>query len=115
MPETLPTAELYYDGQCPLCSIEMRHLQQHKSASLTLTDIHQASDLNTETKREFLSRLHLRKPDGAMLSGLDASVYAWQQTRFGFLWSWLRWPLVRPIADFVYTKWAKSRFDRLYP
>ena len=114
MADTLHAAELYYDGQCPLCSIEMRHLQQHKRDSLTLTDIHQAADLNQETKRDYLNRLHLRKPDGEMLSGLDASVYAWQQTRFGFLWSWLRWPLIKPVADIIYEKWAKSRFDRLY-
>ena len=114
MADTLHTAELYYDGHCPLCSIEMRHLKQHKRDSLTLTDIHQAAHLNQKTKRDFLTRLHLRKPDGEMLSGLDASVYAWQQTRFGFLWSLLRWPLVKPLADVVYDKWAKRRFDRLY-
>ena len=114
MADTLPTAELYYDGQCPLCSIEMHHLQKLKRDSLTLTDIHLAVDLDPETKRDFLNRLHLRKPDGEILSGLDASVYAWQQTRFGFLWSWLRWPVVKPLADFVYGKWAQRRFDRLY-
>ena len=114
MADTPPTVELYYDGQCPLCSIEMRHLQQLKRDTLILTDIHLATDLNQETKRDFLSRLHLRMPDGEMLSGLDASVYAWQQTRFGFLWSWLRWPIVKPLADFIYDKWAQRRFDRLY-
>ena len=115
MSETSQPAELYFDGSCPLCSIEMRHLKRHKRDSLKLTDIHQATDLTPDTKRDFLSRLHLRKPDGVVLKGLDASVYAWQQTRFGFFWYWLRWPLIKPVADFVYARWAKNRFDRLYP
>ena len=115
MSETLEPAELYFDGQCPLCSIEMRHLQQHKRQSLTLTDIHAVVDLSEAAKRRLLSLLHLRKPNGEFITGLDASVYAWQQTRFGFLWGWLRWPLIKPIADFVYATWAKKRFKRLYP
>ena len=31
---------LYYDGACPLCAREMKHLAKLKRDSLTLVDIH---------------------------------------------------------------------------
>jgi predicted DCC family thiol-disulfide oxidoreductase YuxK len=33
---------LYYDGACPLCAREMKHLAKLKRDSLNLVDIHQA-------------------------------------------------------------------------
>ena len=63
---------------------------------------------------ELLRVLHFETASGESLTGLDATVAAWQPTRIGFLWGWLRWPLIRPVADKVYTRWAASRFNKLY-
>ena len=54
-------ATLYYDGNCPLCNLEMARLERLKSDELQLADIH-ALDANgdrpdTET---LLRTLHLR-------------------------------------------------------
>lgn len=111
MPDTL-----YYDGQCPLCSKEMAKLGTMCGGGLELRDIHQLPASDALPDRDTLLRtLHLRTADGRLLTGIDANVAAWQHTRLGPLWAWLRWPLIKPCADFCYNLWAERRYRRLYP
>ena len=107
---------LYYDGGCPLCTTEMARLGKLCDAGLQLRDIHALEPDPALPDRETLLRnLHLRTADGRLLTGIDANVAAWQHTRLGPLWRWLRWPLIRPIADAAYRLWAERRYRRLYP
>jgi predicted DCC family thiol-disulfide oxidoreductase YuxK len=106
-------AVLYYDGQCPLCAREMQHLRRLKSDALSLVDIH-ALDLDEPIKQARLQILHLELEGGEFITGVDASVGAWRYTRVGWLLAPLRWPLVRPIVDWVYAKWAQRRYEKLY-
>ncbi len=134
------TDTLYYDGQCPLCVKEMDRLRELKSSTLELQDIHALDDLavtealesiggdsqktverapeqvSTTTmpsKTALLKVLHLQR-DGQFITGIDANIAAWQHTRYGWLWRWLSWPIIRPIVEIVYDRWAKWRYDRLY-
>ncbi len=110
------TDTLFYDGRCPLCLKEMQRLGRLKDDTLALRDIHELpSDAAGLPDRETLLRnLHLQRADGALLTGLDANVAAWQHTRFGPAWRWLRWPPVRLLADPLYRAWARWRYRRLY-
>ncbi len=108
------TEKLYYDGTCPLCTAEMKHLRKQADSNLQLIDVH-ASGLSDAESEQRLKLLHLETADGNTLTGLDANVAAWRHTRIGFLWAWLRWPVIREIADAVYNAWATRRFNRLYP
>ncbi len=106
---------LFYDGGCPLCTAEMSKLEKLAGSEMQLVDIHSLpDDARLPPRQVMLERLHLRAANNAMLTGLDANVAAWQHTRIGFLWRWLRWPLVKPCADFVYNRWAARRYRRLY-
>ena len=113
MPSAKPST-LYYDGQCPLCSFEMRHLNRLKTEDLVLQDIHAQLNLADASREQYLKVLHLKRSDGSTLTGLDASVYAWQHTPLGPMMAWLRWPIVKTVADTVYGVWARRRFDRRY-
>jgi predicted DCC family thiol-disulfide oxidoreductase YuxK len=104
---------LYYDGACPLCTAEMKHLRNLADADLNLVDIHELQ-MDAGRREELLRVLHFETVGGKNLTGLDATVAAWQHTRIGFLWRWLRWPVIRAVADKVYARWAVSRFSRLY-
>ncbi len=122
MPDTL-----YYDGQCPLCVKEMDRLRRLKGSSLSLCDIHEldyqrdhapggdtTGQPSGRPDRDTLLRvLHLER-DGVFLTGVDANVAAWQHTRFGWLWRWMTWPVIRPMVERVYDRWARWRYDRLY-
>ena len=105
---------LYYDGACPLCAREMKHLAKLKRDGLDLVDIHQ-TDITHEmpSKEDLLLTLHLKRGDEWVI-GADANVAAWQHTQFGMLWTWLRWPIIKQIVDPVYAFWAKRRYDGLY-
>ena len=105
---------LYYDGACPLCTREMKHLAKLKQGSLALVDIHtiEITD-DMPSKEDLLLNLHLKRGD-SWIVGADANVAAWQHTRIGVLWSWLRWPGIRQLIDPLYAFWAKRRYEGLY-
>jgi predicted DCC family thiol-disulfide oxidoreductase YuxK len=108
-------ATLYYDGQCPLCTKEMDRLEKLKDQDLQLADIHTlASDQDLPDKDTLLRTLHLRLPDGRLLTGADANVAAWQHTRHGAWFRWMRWPIVSSVVDRLYDAWARRRYNRLY-
>ena len=104
---------LYYDGQCPLCSAEMSRLSAHISASLKLVDIHQV-EMDEPTKHRMLKVLHLETADGTFKTGIEANIAAWEHTRWGVAWRWLRLPVIRWFAGIVYNAWAENRYSRLY-
>jgi len=111
------TDTLFYDGRCSLCTREIARLDGLRDRSLELCDIHslEAPLAAGEPSRDALLRtLHLRTGDGRWLTGADANVAAWRHTRYGWLWGWLRWPLLRHLVDPVYDRWAAWRYRRLY-
>jgi predicted DCC family thiol-disulfide oxidoreductase YuxK len=108
------TDVLYFDGQCPLCTAEMDRLGKLADSGLVLRDIHELRDDTLPCRDDMLRTLHLRTAEGELLTGIEANVAAWQHTRMGLFWRWLRWPLVRPIAEKVYGRWALWRYQRLY-
>ena len=118
MENTTPTetqATLYYDGNCSLCNREMARLAAVKEDGLRLQDIHTISDYQALPDRDTLLRnLHLKTAEGEILTGVDANVVAWQGTRPGRLLGWMRWPLVKPVANAFYRLWALWRYRRLY-
>lgn len=110
-----PEATLYYDGHCPLCRREMARLGEHRPDQLRLVDIHELGETADLPGRDTLLRtLHLQLSDGQLLTGVDANVTAWRYAGRGNWLAWLRWPLVRPLADLCYGFWARWRYRRLY-
>ncbi len=108
-------ATLFYDGQCSLCAGEIKRLGRLQQGSLALQDIHALNTTESLPDQDTLLRtLHLRTKDGHWLTGADANVEAWQHTRHGWLWRWLRWPLIASIVDVFYAPWARWRYRRLY-
>lgn len=104
---------LYYDGQCPLCKTEIDHLSKIAGDELALENIHNENSSH-KSKKELLQTLHFKTDDGRWLTGLDATVAAWSHTRWAGVFAALRWPLIKPIADWVYKIWAKRRFAKRY-
>ena len=106
---------LFYDGRCPLCMKEIARLEALGDSSLQLSDIHVLEpDHDLPDRDTLLRQLHLRTADNRLLTGLDANVAVWQHNRHGFLLRWLRWPVIRQIADALYDRWAMWRYRRLY-
>lgn len=113
-PKNSEETVLYYDGACGLCSREMATLRKLANKELRLQDIHALSkDEQNELppKKDLLTLLHAGTSDGRWVVGADANVLAWQYTRFGKMFKWLRWPFIRSVVDFIYGKWAVRRYE----
>jgi predicted DCC family thiol-disulfide oxidoreductase YuxK len=111
-PESV-TLRIYYDGLCPLCLREMQHLQRlDREQRLDLQDINAADFVERFPHIDRLQAdriLHGELADGRLLYGLDVTVMAWRLVGRGRWVSFLRWPLVRPVADRVYLFFARHR------
>jgi predicted DCC family thiol-disulfide oxidoreductase YuxK len=107
------TLRIYYDGLCPLCVNEMRHLERlDQGRKLDLQDI-SAADFSERFPHidpiQADRILHGELEDGTLIYGLDVTVLAWRLAGRGRWVAFLRWPLVQPVADRVYLFFARHR------
>jgi predicted DCC family thiol-disulfide oxidoreductase YuxK len=97
---------VYYDGACPLCSIEIRHYAGQAGAErLCFVD---ASASGAETgpglpRADAMKRFHVRQADGRLLSGAAAFIAIWERLP---AWRWAarlaRLPGVTAVLEFAY-------------
>lgn len=103
---------VYYDGQCPLCSKEIAHLQ-NKVCPLEFVDAHSDAPL-PQHKAQLLEQLHVVTSTGQTLVGLDANIFMWRNSRNAWLATFFSLPVVYFVAKRVYALWAKKRYQKMY-
>lgn len=106
---------VYFDGGCPVCRSEIRTYRQADAAGqVAWVDLSQCaeSDLGLALSRsQALARLHVRLPDGKLLSGARAFVAIWSRLP---AWRWLaRLASVPGVIQLM--EWAYVAFLRLRP
>lgn len=104
---------VFYDGSCPLCAAEMKQL--------AAADREEHVELQDISQPDFTERFPHIDPvqadrilqgetgDGRQLYGLDVTARAWSLAGRGWRVNWLRWPVIRPVADRVYLFFARHR------
>lgn len=104
---------VFYDGLCPLCLTEINHLRRlDKSSALDLQDINAADFAQRFPHIDRVAAdkmLHGERPDGTLIYGLDVTCEAWHVVGKGHWFAFLRWPLIRPVADLAYRFFARHR------
>ena len=117
---TTPSPELivFYDGNCPLCLFEMRHLMRlNTEGKLGFEDI-MAADFTQRFPMldwpALNNRIHAMRSDGSLIDGLDVTYLAWKLVGKGWLYAPLRWPFFKPIADWCYVRFARHRYKISY-
>ena len=105
--------KIFYDGGCPLCLAEMKHLfKLDQQKKIELVDIHQDEFENKYPhiiREEADKILHGELADGTILLGLDVTHKAWSLVGKGKWTAILRLPFVSFIADFAYLQFARHR------
>jgi predicted DCC family thiol-disulfide oxidoreductase YuxK len=104
---------IFYDGGCPLCVSEMRHLcRLDIDQKIAVQDIHE---------KDFSQRfphvdpvhadliLHGQLANGKMIYALDVTYEAWALVGKRHWVAILRWPLVKQVSHWVYLFFAKHR------
>ena len=106
------TLTIYYDGNCPLCSLEMQKLKRYDSKGLIiLENLHQESfetlfpHVNIDKAMAILHGQY----QGKMLLALDVTHRAWTLVGRGALVAPLQFPIIKQIAHASYLLLAKYR------
>lgn len=109
---------IFYDSQCPLCAAEMAKLSRcDKAGVIELADL---ADVNFAERyphidAQYANQILQGETDkGEILQGLDVTYLAWSLVGKKHYVAPLHWPMVRPVADFIYLKFAKHRHKVSY-
>lgn len=85
-----PPPTVYFDGGCPVCSREVAMYRRQPGAdAVQWVDVANCGvcDLGADLTREAaMARLHLRRPDGSLVSGAQAFTSLWRVLP---RWAWL--------------------------
>jgi predicted DCC family thiol-disulfide oxidoreductase YuxK len=104
---------IFYDGYCPLCSIEMNKLKQlDKQQNISFVDIQEPSFSTQYPHLDWQAldaRIHGYLADGSLITGLDVTYLAWKLVGKGWVYAPLRWPVISWFADIAYNIFAKHR------
>ena len=105
---------IFYDGGCPLCVAEMRHLKKLDTAgNIAFENIYEADFCErfpTINQQQADRILHGQTGDGDMLFGLDVTYRAWVLVGKRKWVAILRWPLIKGLADIGYLFFARYRY-----
>ncbi|ROQ30642.1 thiol-disulfide oxidoreductase DCC family protein [Gallaecimonas pentaromativorans] len=109
----MPTLILFFDGYCPLCVNEVRHLRRlDRRGALRFEDIQHPDFAKhwPQIDKTEASRILLGLDNGTLIKGLDVTHRAWSLVGRGWLTAPLRWPLLRGLADRLYLWFAANRY-----
>lgn len=111
IPETLT---VLYDGDCPLCQREIRHVKglsdRNGHCGLAFIDVSSDGGCAPDEKAALLARFHVQKADGSRLSGAEAFVAMWSRLPGWRVLAWIaRRPGMLPVFEMAYRFFLKIR------
>jgi predicted DCC family thiol-disulfide oxidoreductase YuxK len=103
-----------YDGECPLCSREIRFLERldRGRGRIEFADIAEPSFDPAAyglDSRALMARIHGALPDGTVVEGVEVFRRAYAAVGLGWLVAPTRWPGLRRLADLAYQFFARNR------
>jgi apolipoprotein D and lipocalin family protein len=103
-----------YDGDCPLCSREIRFLEKldRGRGRIQFEDIAEPSfdpGAYGLDAGAVMARIHGVLQDGTVIGGVEVFRRAYAAVGMGWLLAWTRWPGLRRLADLAYRTFARNR------
>lgn len=114
-PDTAWQIKLLYDGDCPLCLREVNFLQQRDggrglvdfvdiSRDDYLPEAHGGVDYETA-----MGRIHAVLPDGSVVKNVEVFRRVYEVLGMGWIYAATGLPLIGPLVDWLYERWADWR------
>ncbi len=106
--------KVLYDGDCPLCSREIRFLERRDRGRgrIQFEDIANPSfdpGVWGLDDQRVMARIHGVLPNGAVIEGVEVFRHAYAAVGLGWLVAPTRWPGLRRLADLAYRIFARNR------
>lgn len=111
---------LLYDGNCPICMLEMNQLMQRNAAGLLRFTNVSAPEFVANHAPQYALRgapmaalqaqIHAERPDGSFVIGVPVLVLAYEAVGLGRWVQPVTWPLLQPLANFAYRLFARHRY-----
>jgi predicted DCC family thiol-disulfide oxidoreductase YuxK len=103
-----------YDGECPLCSREVRFLERRDRGRgrIQFEDIADAAfdpSAYGVDAQQLMARIHAVLPDGSLVEGVEVFRQAYSAVGMGWLLAPTGWPGLRRLADWAYRIFARNR------
>jgi predicted DCC family thiol-disulfide oxidoreductase YuxK len=103
-----------YDGDCPLCSREIRFLEKRDRGRgrIQFEDIAEPSfdpAVYGLDAGELMARIHGVLPDATVIEGVEVFRRAYAAVGLGWLMAPTRWPGLRRVAELAYRIFARNR------
>ncbi len=105
--------QVFYDGDCPLCSKEIALLKRmDRRERVLFTDI-AAPDFDPaalgRSWEALMDRIHGRLPDGTWIEGVEVFRQLYAAVGLGWVASLMRLPVISWLLDWSYEVFAKNR------
>ncbi|MDC0073402.1 DUF393 domain-containing protein [Alphaproteobacteria bacterium] len=110
--------KVLYDGKCSICSKEISYYKKI-SASKTFVWLDIANfpeNLKNMgiSQKDALLFLHAIDQNSRVYIGIDAFILIWKNLRYWKVLAYIvSFPLIKPLAKYLYNKFAFYRFKRL--
>jgi predicted DCC family thiol-disulfide oxidoreductase YuxK len=113
---------LFFDGECPVCSLEMDHLAERDALKrLVFVDIKQpgfdvapyARSAGVEPGQLLQGMdnlIHAALPDGSLVKGVKVFRLAYGAVGLGALTAPTALPVIGPLAEAAYAVFARNRY-----
>ena len=105
--------EVFYDGECPLCTREINWLRRlDRAHNIRFTDISSADFDATPLGVSFstlMDRIHGRLPDGTLIEGVEVFRRLYAAVGFKTAVRATRLPGIAQLLDLSYRTFAKNR------
>ena len=106
--------KVLYDGECPLCSREIRFLERRDRGRgrIAFEDIagpgFDPARYGLDAER-VMARIHGVLRDGTVIEGVEVFRRAYAAVGLGWLVAPTRWPILRGLAERAYRVFARNR------
>ena len=108
----VPEFEVFFDGDCPLCSKEIQWLQSRTGSRVLYTDISDSEFVASEhglTQQEFMDQIRGRLVGGDIITGVPVFRELYNRAGLGWLAAPTRWPVIGQVVEIAYGVFAKYR------
>ncbi len=106
---------LLYDGNCPVCNLEMDNLWARNSAGLLrFVDITAPGFDPTPYKASIAEMnvlIHAQRPDGSLVIGVEVFRLAYGAVGLGSYTRFTGWPVFKLLVDWAYALFARNRYS----